>query len=811
MALDINHQTDQISSSTGVVKFGDTGGVVVATGNNTLQKPTTVGNNGLIRYNTTSNKLEAVVNGAYVDLISSADLGSIAYLPLAGGTMLGSIALTQGTVSSPSLTFAGDLNTGIFSSSSDSMSFVTNGIERLSVSSSGTISIGTMITSGGLLRVGGPYIVFGEDTLAATTVICTGNDGGELQLKYGTGFGAKIKSYGTNGALQMYDSTNSSWQNVIRWNKVNAAINFIDVFSSTTGNAPTIGAAGTDSDVGLKFQTKGTGRYYFTTGSNTHLIIKDTTSAVNYFELTGNAAGSAPIISVAGADSSIGMAFRTVGSGSLFHFTTTAASLNAAIRIERTGTNASLVDITAGSSIISLSSGGSYGFAFNTASSSCQFKINHTASSVNYITVSGGATGIAAVLQVQSSLDSNADLKLRGLGNGTTTIGNDAFNNAFNFYAPGSAVNGLNFVSAIATAYPYIQAQGSDTNIGVAYITKGTGFHDFTTSSNRQFVITHTASSVNWVGVSGSISGSAVTMYAQGSDTNVGISLVPKGTAYVYAPTPPTDDNSTKVATTAFVTSAVSSSTPMNCRLLRVNNSSITLWPWNGNYITINGIARKLVSSFPTLTSSGLVNGTKYYIYAYWNGSAIVLEASTTAYAMYDPFGYEVKSGDITRTLVGMVYYTGSAFSDNHTQRYVRTRYNDTGLYSAQSFGGTGWWVHANNMNEISFANRVNILLWGWETIEASYTGTWYGTDNSLHCGIGLDIANDTWAPGYVQFEVQGLDEDVNNVPVHTQRLISPITEGVHYLTVMARCNVNTMGFDGANQFIVKTRRVNPS
>src|SRR5262249_46465381 len=43
-----------------------------------------------------------------------------------------------------------------------------------------------------------------------------------------------------------------------------------------------------------------------------------------------------------------------------------------------------------------------------------------------------------------------------------------------------------------------------------------------------------------------------------------------------------------------------------------------------------------------------------YYIYAYWTGSAIALEYSTTAYAAQAGTGILIKSGDATRTLVGL-------------------------------------------------------------------------------------------------------------------------------------------------------------
>ena len=67
--------------------------------------------------NTTTSKLQIrnAANSAFVDLIG----------------LDGSILLPDGSVSSPSLAFSDDLNTGIFSSAADTLNFTTGGVERL--------------------------------------------------------------------------------------------------------------------------------------------------------------------------------------------------------------------------------------------------------------------------------------------------------------------------------------------------------------------------------------------------------------------------------------------------------------------------------------------------------------------------------------------------------------------------------------------------------------------------------------------------------------------------------------------------------
>lgn len=58
-----------------------------------------------------------------------------------------------GAVGTPSYTFTGDLNTGIYSSAADTLNFATNGTNRMSINSSGLVTIG----SGGLTLEGYTY------------------------------------------------------------------------------------------------------------------------------------------------------------------------------------------------------------------------------------------------------------------------------------------------------------------------------------------------------------------------------------------------------------------------------------------------------------------------------------------------------------------------------------------------------------------------------------------------------------------------------------------------------------------------------
>jgi hypothetical protein len=98
-----------------------------------------------------------------------------------------------------------------------------------------------------------------------------------------------------------------------------------------------------------------------------------------------------------------------------------------------------------------------------------------------------------------------------------------------------------------------------NNNISNATSIAATSFTGNITDTNSNELITFipTASAVNTVTIANAAPGAGPTISADGEDTNIDINLVPKGNGYVIAKTPIASDNSTKVATTAFVNTAI--------------------------------------------------------------------------------------------------------------------------------------------------------------------------------------------------------------------------------------------------------------
>ena len=137
-------------------------------------------------------------------------------------------------------------------------------------------------------------------------------------------------------------------------------------------------------------------------------------------------------------------------------------------------------------------------------------------------------------------------LNILRLGTNATTAINIASNQVISLgAAPGSeslrvtpvasAVNYLEVTGAATGGSLAITAAGSDTNIGIRYIAKTAANHQFQTggSAINQFVVQHQASAVNYLQVAGAATGSAPSMSAVGSDTNIDLTLTPKGTGNV--------------------------------------------------------------------------------------------------------------------------------------------------------------------------------------------------------------------------------------------------------------------------------------
>lgn len=170
---------------------------------------------------------------------------------------------------------------------------------------------------------------------------------------------------------------------------------------------------------------------------------------------------------------------------------------------------------------------------FATGAALGQFRITHTASAVNYLQVTGNIASGYPSLSAQGS-DTNIGIFFLTKGVGTLNFGN-ASGIGLRIRNDLSGANYFDVFGNGAGSNPFMRSEGTDTNIAMGFTSKGAGAIYFQTNLgvSNQFVVTHTASTVNWLQATGNTTGNGPVLSAQGSDTNINLTLTPKGTGSV--------------------------------------------------------------------------------------------------------------------------------------------------------------------------------------------------------------------------------------------------------------------------------------
>ena len=214
-----------------------------------------------------------------------------------------------------------------------------------------------------------------------------------------------------------------------------SAVNYPQVSGASTGNAPYIYFTGTDANVTGFYYTKGSGSHQFKTATDTSPVLQfdiaHTASAVNYLQATGGVTGSPGVtyLSAQGSDSNVSMYLQTKGTGALG--ITSGASINIAYfypgatnanyfqffasasgsspTIQFTGTDTDV------SGVYRTQAAGSHYFYTNSGAQ-LQFQIGHTASAVNYLQVTGSAGTSPVLSSAGTATNVNIDLQPKGAG-----------------------------------------------------------------------------------------------------------------------------------------------------------------------------------------------------------------------------------------------------------------------------------------------------------------------------------------------------------------------------------------------------------
>ena len=158
-------------------------------------------------------KIRNAANSAWVTIgtLASANLG---LLSLAGGTMTGVLAVTAGTAALPGIAVSGDLNTGLVSPGADQLAITTGGTSRLAVSTTAVSS--TLAVDVPLGAVGTPSLTFTGDlntglfSPGADTVALVTGGTNRLHITSAGLVGLGTSSVNAGAALHIAKNTNGN-------------------------------------------------------------------------------------------------------------------------------------------------------------------------------------------------------------------------------------------------------------------------------------------------------------------------------------------------------------------------------------------------------------------------------------------------------------------------------------------------------------------------------------------------------------------------------------------------------------------------
>jgi hypothetical protein len=153
-----------------------------------------------------------------------------------------------------------------------------------------------------------------------------------------------------------------------------------------------------------------------------------------------------------------------------------------------------------------------------------QAQINNATTTGPYTLLARAATGNSQKITAFGT----ANLALQSTGGGTISLRTgDETNTQLTIGHTASAVNFVQVTGGATTVRPEISAQGSDTNINLSITAKGTGVVNIASPTRLSFA------SANYFQASGASAGSSPAFSVLGSDTDIDLTLTPKGAGKV--------------------------------------------------------------------------------------------------------------------------------------------------------------------------------------------------------------------------------------------------------------------------------------
>jgi hypothetical protein len=220
------------------------------------------------------------------------------------------------------------------------------------------------------------------------------------------------------------------------------------------------------------------------------------------------------------------------------------------------------------------------------------------------------------------------------------------------------------------------------------------------------------------------------------------------------------------------------------------DGTNLRLNPKNGNRLMVNRINYKIPSAGVAMSPASLAASTVYYIYAYISSGTMTLEASATGHSVDSITGVEIKTGDSTRTLVGMARTDGAVAWETN----VRSWYNDNG-YVGNGVFSTDRTTIQTSLTEINSEIRTGFLCWSGEIVSVSGGGTHKNSNASSSVSSRLAIDTTQIGPTATEFT----DTANQYYSFSLDSSTTSLSEGYHYLTIYGNVATNTGTWSSTN------------
>jgi hypothetical protein len=236
------------------------------------------------------------------------------------------------------------------------------------------------------------------------------------------------------------------------------------------------------------------------------------------------------------------------------------------------------------------------------------------------------------------------------------------------------------------------------------------------------------------------------------------------------------------------------------CQLQFSSNVALTLAPFNGNLLKVNGKTYALAAGGLAIANAGihlsgvaasnLAASTVYLLYVMDDGAGNLipdfwpLAGGHLTDGTAGNIGVEVRSNggaaDSTRTLVGMVMTdAGSNFSDFLTLSWFnrRIKVRRTNFSASRSTSST-------SLVELNTEIRNAFLCWASETVDWRMNGGIGGGNSNVYVGASFD-------GGAAELAVAATAGRI--MPAGTSDLKTGLAEGAHYLTALGAVDAGTL------------------